>query len=465
MPHADSTYADWLGNKSRSVAFSSAPIVGVTDAAFPHQRDLVEWALRKGRCALFADTGLGKTIMQMEWARNVATVGRVLVVAPLAVCRQTVIEGRRFGVESEYRREDAGDLITVTNYEMVEHFDASKFVGVVLDESSILKSFTGSTRNMLIDRFQSTPFRLACTATPAPNDFTELGNHSEFLGVKTRVEMLAEYFCHDGGSTQDWRVKGHAVDDFWRWVASWGAVIKSPADLGHDDSMYRLPPVEMHEHIIRVDNEDAWSVGLLFAPQATDLAAQRATRRGTLDKRVAAAAKIASSTDGPVLIWCEYNAEADALVAAIPDAVQVSGSDDPETKAERLNGFSDGTIRVLVTKPKIAGFGMNWQHCRTMAFMGASHSYEQTYQAIRRCWRFGQDRTVNVHIIRAETEAAVVANYRQKEANADRMAVVMTARAGEVLRADIGAATGREWNPYNPSKQMTVPSWVGVEAP
>ena len=275
--------------------------------------------------------------------------------------------------------------------------------------------------------------------------------------------MLAEYFCHDGGSTQDWRVKGHAVDDFWRWVASWGAVIKSPADLGHDDTAYRLPPVRMVEHIIRIDNQDAWTEGLLFAPQAIDLASQRATRRATLGKRVAEAVRIAEATDGPVLIWCEFNREAEAVTEAIPGAVNVSGSDDPEAKADRLNGFSRGDFRVLVTKAKIAGFGMNWQHCNTMVFMGASHSYEQTYQAIRRCWRFGQKREVFAHIISAETERAVVANYRQKEANAERMAVVMTERAGEVLRADIGAATGREWNPYLPSMAMTVPAWVGME--
>ena len=456
-------YSEWMRTKSDVTVFDGAPTVGVTPAAFPHQKDLILWALRKGRAAIFADTGLGKTIMQLEWARSVASVGRVLIIAPLAVCAQTVEEGARFGIECVYRRSDEGDAITVTNYEMAEHFDPSAFAGIVLDESSILKSFTGRTRTMLIERFGAVPYRLACTATPAPNDFTELGNHSEFLGVKSRVEMLAEYFVHDGGSTQDWRVKGHAVDDFWRWVASWGAVVKSPADLGHDDAAYLLPPVRMHEHIIRVDNEDAWAGGYLFAPQAIDLASQRATRKATTGKRVSMAARIAEDAEGPVIVWCEYNREADEVQRAIAGAVQVAGSHSPELKAERLNGFSAGAFDVMVTKPKIAGFGMNWQHCRTMIFMGASHSYEQTYQAIRRCWRFGQTGTVHVHIIRAETESAVVANYRKKEARAARMAVVMTARAGEVLRSDIRAATGREWNPYVPATAMTVPGWVGME--
>jgi superfamily II DNA or RNA helicase len=454
------SYQEWIEAKYNVPRFDSAPIVGVTDAAFPHQRDLILWALRKGRAALFADTGLGKTLMQLEWARNVSSAGRVLVVAPLAVCEQTVAEGASFGIECGYCREDNGRRIVVTNYEMIDRFNPDEFVGVVLDESSILKSFTGSTRNMLIERFAETPYRLACTATPAPNDFTELGNHSEFLGVKSRVEMLAEYFVHDGGSTQDWRVKGHAVSHFWRWVASWGAVVRSPADLGHDASGYDLPPVTMFERVIPADHRDGWSEGLLFAPQATSLTDQRIIRKATMAKRVAAIAELASEDDGPLLIWAEYNSEADAIEAAIPGAVQVAGSDSPDDKARKLNGFSRGESRVLVTKPKIAGFGMNWQHCARMAFVGASHSYEQTYQAIRRCWRFGQKRPVSVYIVRSESEQAIVDNYKRKEAAAERMAAIMTGHAAQVLRDDIGAASGREWNPYNADKPMRVPRWV-----
>lgn len=456
-------YSEWVASKSLTTRFESAPVTDITDAAFPHQRDLISWSLKKGRAALFADTGLGKTLMQLEWARNVSRVGRVLIVAPLGVCEQTTNEAARFGISCTYRRADAGEPITITNYEMIEHFDPAEFVGVVLDESSILKSFTGKTRNLLIERYRDTPYRLACTATPAPNDFTELGNHSEFLGIKTRTEMLAEYFVHDGGSTQDWRLKGHAIDDFWRWVATWGAVVKSPSDLGHDDSAYRLPPLEMHDHVIQVSNKDAWQEGMLFAPQASTLNEQRAARRATLERRVELASRIAEQHDEQLLIWCEYNREADALESEIPDAVQVAGSHDPETKAERLNGFARNEIRVLVTKPSIAGFGMNWQNCSRMVFVGASHSYEQTYQAIRRCWRFGQKSRVDVHIIRSEVEEAIVSNYRRKEADAERMSAVMRQRASEVLRADIGAPTGREWNAYEPELLMTVPQWVGLD--
>jgi superfamily II DNA or RNA helicase len=414
-------YEQWVANKFSVARFDGVEPGEMSPAMFPHQRDLVRWALRKGRAAIFADTGLGKSIMELEWARHVSRHGRVLILTPLAVAQQTVAEGRKFGIECVYRREDAGDAVTVTNYDMMHAFDASAFVGIVLDESSILKSFTGSTRNALIESFAQTPYRLACTATPAPNDFTELGNHSEFLGVKSRVEMLAEYFAHDGGSTQDWRVKGHAVSAFWRWVASWGAIVKTPEDLGHDGSAYRLPPLRMHEHTIHVEHEDAWSEGFLFAPDVKTLSEARATRRATIDKRVAKAAELAAG-EAPAIVWCELNAEGDAVTAAIPGAVQVAGSDDNETKTERLEGFATGRYRVLVTKGSVAGFGLNFQHCARMVFMGASHSYEQTYQSIRRCWRFGQTRPVDVHILRAETEGAIVANYRRKEADAERLA-------------------------------------------
>lgn len=454
-------YDEWIAGRYKSTRYDGIDDEDFADHLFPHQRDLTRWALRRGRAAIFADTGLGKTAMQVEWSRHVARRGRVLILAPLAVAEQTVREAERFGVTVAYRREDAGDAITITNYEMLPHFDAASFAGIVLDESSILKAFTGATRNAVIDAFKDTPYRLACTATPAPNDYTELGNHSEFLGIKTRTEMLAEYFVHDGGSTQDWRIKGHAVDPFWRWVCSWGAVVKRPSDLGYDDAGYNLPPLRMHEHVIRVGTEEAHAAGDLFAAQAATLSDQRRVRRATMDARVAAATKIASA-DGPCIIWCELNDEADAVTDAIDGAVQVRGSDDPETKRDRLLGFADGSIRVLVTKPSIAGFGMNWQHCANMIFVGASHSYEQTYQAIRRCWRFGQTSPVDVHIIRAETEDAIVANFRRKEADAERMGVEMIARMRDTLRAELGA-TGREWNPYNPQTQMRTPEWLRTE--
>lgn len=452
-------YQDFIDRKSYAEAFPGIDDEDFAEHLFPHQRDIVRWALRKGRSAVFADTGLGKTAIQIEWARHVARRGRVIILAPLAVAQQTVAEGARFGVSMAYRREDAGDLITVTNYEMMDRFDLSAFTGVVLDESSILKSFNGATRNAIIGGFHSTPYRLAATATPAPNDFTELGNHSEFLGVKTRVEMLAEYFVHDMDTTQEWRLKGHAVKSFWRWLATWGAVVRRPSDLGHEDGAYNLPPLRFHEHVIPVDNSDAHKSGLLFAVNATTLSDQRAVRRGTADARIAKAADLARG-DGPCIVWCEMNDESKGVADAIPDAVEVTGSDDVDEKQAKLAMFSSGAKRVIVTKPSIAGFGLNWQHCSRMVFVGASHSYEQTYQAIRRCWRFGQTSAVEVHIIRAETEQLVIDNYRRKEAEAARLGAEMAAQVLDSVRAEVQGASTREWNPYEAHMPMTIPSWM-----
>lgn len=444
-----------------SVGFEDADIV-VRDHLFPHQSALTRWALRIGRAAIFADTGLGKTAMQLEWARNVSMHGRVLILTPLAVAAQTIAEAKRWGVDAVYAREDSGQPIIVTNYEHVEKFDPREFVGVVLDESSILKNYTGAFRNMLIEAFIDTPYRLACTATPAPNDHMELGNHSEFLGVKSRVEMLSEYFVHDGGKTTEWRLKGHAEEPFWEWVASWAAVVRLPSDLGFDDNGYILPPCRMHEKTIGVDHREAWSAGFLFAPEATTLNDQRAIRRATVEHRAELCSEIARGDD-PCLIWCELNDEADAVCASIPGAVQVQGSDSIDDKIDRLIGFAEGRYRVLVTKPKIAGFGMNWQHCSKVVFAGASHSYEQTYQAIRRCWRFGQTKPVDVYIVTTEQEVGVLENYRKKEAAAERMRSMMLSHMRELTRRNVGAGHVPRWNAYDPKVPMEVPKWLSTQ--
>jgi superfamily II DNA or RNA helicase len=430
---------------------------------FPYQADLVKWALRRGRAALFADTGMGKTFMQVEWARAVAGDDkRVLILAPLAVAEQTVREAEKLKVKICYRRKDEGDKITITNYEMMEYFDPKDFEGIVLDESSIIKAYTGKIRDQIITQFHTVPFKLACTATPSPNDYTELGNHSEFLGIKTRAEMLAEYFVHDMDNTQDWRVKGHAIESFWRWVSTWGALIRKPSDLDYSDDGFDLPPLVMHEQVVEIDNTDAWKEGELFALEVKTLSDQRTTRRATMEKRVKIAAELAKG-DKPVVIWCELNDEADIVTDAIPGAVQVRGADDFEDKARKLVDFSEGRIRVLVTKAKISGFGMNWQHCNKTIFMGASHSYEQTYQAIRRFWRFGQTNQVDVYIIRASTETAIVDNFKRKEADAKTMGEEMALRVRDVLLAEIKGTT-KEWNVYSPKVDMIIPSWIGEEA-
>lgn len=458
-------YADFISAKQRHApAVGFAPTRPLSSALFHFQRDIVSWALRRGRAALFEDCGLGKTLQQLEWAAQVHehTGGRILILAPLAVADQTVREGAKFGIAVQYARsaEEMGDApIVITNYERLDRFDPLAFVGVVLDESSILKAFSGATRSAIIEAFRQTPFRLACTATPAPNDYMELGNHAEFLGIMTRAEMLAMYFVHDGGTTQDWRIKGHAEDAFWRWVCSWAVLIRKPSDLGYDDDGFKLPPLTIQEHIVPVDHKAAHASGMLFKLEAVTLDEQRAARRGTIEGRVARCAELANGDGDPWLMWCELNAEGDALTTAIQGAVQVAGADEPDDKTTRLMDFAEGRARVLVTKPKIAGFGMNFQHCANVAFVGVSHSYEQFYQSIRRCWRFGQRRPVTAHLVLAETEARVAANLRRKEADAAKMAEAMAVHMRDIQGDEIRAA-GRTATEYRARKALAVPAWL-----
>lgn len=428
---------------------------------FPHQSDLVNWALRRGRAAIFADTGLGKSRMQVAWADMIAseTGNRVIILAPLAVAEQTVEEAASIGVTIQHAREESdaeGHQIVITNYDRLHKFDCSKFGAVVLDESSIIKHHTAKTLQTLLETFRNTPYRLACTATPAPNDWTELGNHAEFLGVRSRVEMLAEFFVHDGGDTQVWRLKGHARHLFWRWVASWGAMVRSPADLGHDASAYELPPLNVHQHTVEIEHNPQHG---LFAMEAQTLMERRDARRQSMAERVKACAEAANADLQPWVIWCDLNAEGDALTAAIDGAVQISGSDDAETKERRLHDFAHGKIRVLVSKPSICGFGLNWQHCRRMAFVGVTDSFESYYQAVRRCWRFGQKSSVDVHIFSSNQEGAVVQNLKRKEHDAKAMADAMATETIDAVRSEV-LGRSKETNPYKPKTAMNVPSFL-----
>jgi hypothetical protein len=434
---------------------------------FPFQRDLVRWALRRGRAAIFADTGLGKSRMQLTWADRVAahTGGRVLILAPLAVARQTVREGETIGVEVSYAREPAAaGRITITNYDMLEKFDPGMFAGVALDESSCLKDETSARRNLIIDAFAATPFKSAYTATPSPNDFTELGNHAEFLGIMRRVEMLAMFFTHDGGSTQDWTLKAHGREAFWRWVCSWAALVKSPADLGYDASAYDLPPLEMFDHVVKATEEQARSQGRLFAEAAVTLADQRTARRATMGERVRIAADLfAAEPDEAWTFWCELNAEAEALAEAIGErAINVYGSMKPDDKEWALSGFSQGQHKVMVTKCKIAGFGLNWQHCARVGFVGVSHSFEAWYQAIRRSWRFGQNRPVKCHVITSELEGAVLENLRRKEVDARNLSEEMRRYTSAIVSDNVRGAE-RETTNYEPRVAMTFPAWLRTE--
>lgn len=382
---------------------------------FEYQRAVVGWALQKGRACIFAGTGMGKTAMQIEWARQVKhhTGGKVLILCPLAIAHQTETEARRFGVDAVAVREQSDDSIQITNYENMHRYDLSAFAGVVLDESSILKSFSGKIRQQIIDGFTRTPYKLACTATPAPNDIEEIGNHAEFVGVMKRVEMLAMFFNHDGGDTSKWRLKGHAKEVFWRWMCQWAMMFQKPSDIGFSDDGFILP--ELRYHDIRLKSEIKMD-GMLFAV-SPDLKQKREIRKQTIDSRVAESVKIASKTKGPVIVWCDYNDESTALAAQINGAAEVTGSQDSETKEALLNEFSDGALRVLVSKPSICGFGLNWQHCNTMIFAGLSDSWEQFYQAVRRCWRFGQKKPVDVYIV-TDGMDSTIQNIKRKEEQA-----------------------------------------------
>lgn len=405
------SYADFLARKEKRV-----PTIGPSidpGAVHPMLHDwqaaIVSWACKRGRAAIFADCGLGKTFMQLEWARLVSP--RTLIVAPLSVARQTAREAAKIGQEVRYVRRGAdvtGDGVWVTNYEMVEHFDAAQFGAVVLDESSILKNVEGRTRQALTKQFAAVPYRLACTATPAPNDVAELCNHAEFLGALPRNEMLAAYFVHD---EVGWRIKNHAIGPMHRWMAQWAVALRSPADLGWDGDGYVLPPLTITPEVVDVPIE---ADGQLFPTDLGGVGGRLAVRRQTADARIRRAVDIMDNSH-QWIAWCGLNTEADAITRQVRGAVNVEGSMAPEAKAEALEAFQDGQIRVLVTKPSIAGFGMNFQQASRMVFIGMSDSYEAYYQAIRRCYRFGQREPVDVRIIVSDLERQIVDNVARKE--------------------------------------------------
>jgi superfamily II DNA or RNA helicase len=429
---------------------------------FDFQRDIDRWSLRRGRACIFADCGLGKSPMQLVWADAVRKKsGDVLIVAPLAVSKQTVREGNKFGIETEYRRdgEPAKCGITITNYEMMENFSPDDFSGVVLDESSILKSYTGKFRTMIIERFKNTPYRLACTATPAPNDMMELGNHAEFVGAMSRTEMLSMFFVHDGGETQKWRLKGHAKNDFWKWICSWSILLRNPSDLGYSNDGFILPPISLDHVIVHADHTKA--TGTLFFMEALSLSERQDARRITIDERCQKAAEIANSSDDPCIVWCDRNDESGTLASMINGAVEIRGSDSNEHKENSMMGFSDGSIKKLVTKPSIAGFGMNWQHCNRIIFTGLSDSYEQFYQAIRRCWRFGQKRPVSCHIVTSELEGAVVANIKRKEQQSCEMIEGMLQNMSVYNQESIRGLE-RNINYYTPTAKLKLPTFSKV---
>lgn len=434
---------------------------------FEWQRDIVHWALRKGKACLFEDCGLGKTLQQLSFAEEVCkhTGGNVLILAPLAVASQTKNEGIKFGIEVNICRKqcDVKKGINITNYEMIEHFQPETFEGIILDESSILKNSTGATKTALTEMFKNTPYKLCCTATPAPNDFMEIGNHAEFLGIMTQVEMLATYFVHDGKNTSKWRLKGHAKSKFFEWIASWACCMTSPADLGYEAGGYDLPPLNINE--VQVESEDRETDDgqmMFFAETAESLSERREARKESLERRVEKSKEIAEAADGQALIWCDFNDESALLAKEISESVEVKGADTDEYKKSSMIAFSNGEVKRLISKPKIAGWGMNWQNCNTVIFCGLSDSFESYYQAVRRCWRFGQQKPVDVYIITSEAEIAVKQNIERKQAEAQQMTAELVKYTKDILSSEI-KGTIRISEKYIAIETMILPEWLRSE--
>src|SRR3990167_174560 len=448
-------YAEFIERKTQLGGMHGFEPKWMPEFLFPFQAQLVEWALAKGRGAIFADCGLGKTPMQLVWSENVRqhTGKPVLILTPLAVSYQTEAEARKFGIEAATSRNgNPAAGITITNYDRLHHFRREDYGGVVCDESSAIKSFDGVRRAMVTDFVRKTPYRLLCTATAAPNDYIELGTSSEALGYLGYMDMLSRFFTNKEKSAKlrrpgrwqtargddgqlshvdGWRFKGHAEDAFWRWVSSWARAMRKPSDYGFDDDGFVLPNLEHRQHVVtaRTPREDT-----LFDLPANGIREEREESRRTIDERCELVAALLS--DAPVAVaWCQLNAEGDLLTRLIDGAVQISGPDDPERKEEVLAAFSRGEIRVLVTKPIIGAWGLNWQHCNRMTFF-PSHSYEQYYQAVRRCWRFGQPRPVLVDIVTTEGGSAALKNLTRKASQADRMFEALVAHMLDALTID-----------------------------
>jgi len=432
------------------------PVEKINRKLFDFQKDIVIWALRKGKAAIFADCGLGKTPMQLEWARQVClyTKGSVLILAPLAVSDQTVREGIKFKIKVNICREqdDIKEGINITNYENFHNFDANYFDGIVLDESSILKAYSGKIRTEIIKAFSGTSYKLACTATPAPNDHMELGNHSEFLNAMTRVQMLSMFFVHDGGETSKWRLKGHAESEYWKWVCSWAIYLRKPSDLGYDDSDFKLPKLVINDCVVK--SKGKAPKGQFFKVAAKTISERRIARKESLNERVGKVVELVNSDkENPWLIWCDLNIESQELRKRIKDSIEITGSDKNDYKKKEMINFSNEKTRILITKPSIAGYGMNWQHCGNMIFVGLSDSWEKYYQAVRRCWRFGRIGKVNVWIVTSDLEGAVVNNIKRKEADAEIMAKGMVNHMSKITKREIKKIRKEKKKEYNEYKE------------
>lgn len=453
-------YQQFIASKRIENTSSGFEPGDINPALFDWQTDIVRYACMRGRFGGYEDCGLGKSIQQLESARliNEHTNKPVIIFAPLAVAEQTKREAAKFSIASEVRvcksQEEISNCINVANYERLHLFEPSQFGGVLLDEGSILKSIDGKIRNTLLSDWQCVPYRQSWSATPAPNDFMEIGNQAEFLGVMKRSEMLATFFVHDGGDTSKWRLKGHAREAFWRWMASWCVMVRRPSDLGYSDEGYNLPPIQYYDHFV-----DSQALpGQLFALNAGTLADRRAARKASISDRIEKAATLADSSCGPCVVWCNLNDEGERLAKEIPGSVEVAGRHSVEQKEEMLSAFTNGEIETLITKPKIGGFGLNWQHCSNTVIF-PTDSWEQWYQMVRRFWRFGQTETVNVHAVASESESGVVDNLKRKERDAEVMFEGITSAMSVMSKEQIGRVERQTTN-YIPTTEMETPSWL-----
>lgn len=447
------------GKEVRALMNGMARVPALSPHLFDHQRDVVEFLLKAGRGAAFLDTGMGKTAVEMEYGRQVveSTNRPVLLLAPMAVGKQHQREAERFGVDAKAIRDPSeitGPRIYITNYERLHLFDRHQFSGVMLDESSIVKSFTGKTTKALIEFAADMRWRLAATATPAPNDHMELGQHSQFLGVMSSSEMLSRWFIADQTEMGRYRLKRHGIKPYWSWVASWARCVGKPSDLGYSDDGFQLPPLNVHRHVVDTDLT-AGADGMLFRIPDTSATSIHKEKRLTAAGRAAKIAELVNAEPGEAwMVWVETDYDADAIMALLPDAIEVRGSMKPEMKEERLDAFTRGDIRVLVSKPSIAGFGLNWQHCARTAFVGLSFSYEMFYQAVRRFWRFGQKRPVECHIAMAETETAIWQTIQRKRDDHEAMKLEMF----DAMRREVIARGVK--NAYVPLESARFPAWL-----
>ena len=458
------SYNEFLKGKDTGLIASGFKPDKLNNNLFHFQKAIVNWSLNRGKSALFAGTGLGKSLMELSWANALYEheKEKTIIFTPLAVASQMVREAKKFGIDAVQvsNSNESNCPIQVTNYQKLEHFDMSKYNGVILDESSILKNQSGKFRTKLIDVCKHIPYRLPATATPSPNDYMELGNHAEFTGIMSYTDMLSTFFVHDAAKTQDWRLKGHAEDKFWEWMASWSIMLQNPRDLGFCGDDYDLPKLHKIQHTVDVEYTGNIDTGTLFPVEARGLGERLKARRATYLERCKKAAQVVSEKPSDYwVVWCNLNDESDLLAKLIPNSKQVTGSMKDTDKEKTLESFQNGEFKVLISKPSICGFGLNFQHCSNTAFVGLNDSFEQVYQAIRRFWRFGQKNEVYAHFIASEIEGAVVQNLKRKELQAEHMMSMMVNHMADLNASNIRGAI-RDTTNYKPQEKMELPTWM-----